>query len=165
MSHNKWNLFYNGLTTPFGENTIRARNKLGLSSLLGVVVALFGVLPTKVAALGVEFSISNQKAFIAVLFIAVIYHIACFIVNILSDIMVWRVVSCVKSEDSLMELKLFDISHLNKEQILNQVRIETSIERDGKAIIFTRLAIEVLAPVAFGFFSLANLFIEGIKYF
>jgi hypothetical protein len=72
------------------ERARRERHALVLASAIGLTVSVTGLLPTKISALGIEFSIGDQAAMLKVLASIVAYLLTAFGVHAFADYTVWR---------------------------------------------------------------------------
>lgn len=75
---------------PLGTLSREARNRLLLVSVISILVATIGLVPTKIEALGVEFSAKEQAGLLYALSLFTVYFGIEFAVYGLSDIYRWR---------------------------------------------------------------------------
>ncbi|WP_156129291.1 hypothetical protein [Aeromonas allosaccharophila] len=153
MSDSSLSIIADRLKEPLGPVSIANRKQLMLFSFLGLIVTKLGVMPTKIAMLGIEFDASNQKTLLIILALGVVYYFCSFVVSIISDMMSWRVIFAMNSEKILMSVDVFDISHLTKEQVLKQMKLEGDTISLSKAILCMRLLIDIVIPVILSSFS------------
>jgi hypothetical protein len=59
-------------------------------SLLGVGLVKTGLVPTKIAALGVEFDKTSQKALLFLVAVVAAYFLVAFLIYALADFLAWR---------------------------------------------------------------------------
>jgi len=76
---------------PLSEITRKERKFLLGISLLGFAVSHAGIVPSKILALGVDFSAEDRQALMRVLILIVVYFIAAFITYASSDFISWRI--------------------------------------------------------------------------
>lgn len=74
------------LSDPLGKTARQERNRLLLSSLLGLAVSKAHIIPTKISSLGIDFSGANQRAFVFLLALAVLYFLVAFALYGLMDV-------------------------------------------------------------------------------
>jgi hypothetical protein len=74
------------LRDPLGKTARQERNRLLITSLVGLAVAKAHILPTKISSLGIDFSGANQRAFVILLALAVLYFLAAFAIYGLMDV-------------------------------------------------------------------------------
>lgn len=74
------------LQDPLSRTSRQERSRLLLASLSALVVAKAGIIPTKIAALGLEFTPSNRKAMIVLIGIVVLYFLIAFATYAFFDI-------------------------------------------------------------------------------
>lgn len=80
----------NRLIDPLRPQSRLSRRNLLVSSVIGFLVSKGGLVPTKLSALGIEFSKPNQEAFTYLVAAIVIYFITEFTVHGLADYVRWK---------------------------------------------------------------------------
>lgn len=78
------------LGDPLSEITRKERRNSLLASTLGTAIALMGIVPTKLSALGIDFSAPEQKYFLVLVAIVVVYFLFAFLTYGVADFFVWR---------------------------------------------------------------------------
>ncbi|MEZ9517866.1 hypothetical protein AB4359_23565 [Vibrio splendidus] len=154
MSDSSLDIIAERLKVPLGSVAIANRKQLLLFSVLSLIVTVVGVMPTKISMLGIEFDASNQRAFLVLLTLGVVYYLVSFVVSMLSDLMSWKVLFTLNKEKLLTNLDDFDISHLSKEQVLEQMKLETSTISQSKLLFSVRILIDVVVPITLSLFSI-----------
>lgn len=76
----------NILKDPFTETTRKVRNHLMVAGLIGVLVADVGIIPSKISALGVEFTGVEQANLLKLLFAIMIYYVVTFAIYSISEL-------------------------------------------------------------------------------
>ena len=76
----------NILKDPFTETTRKVRNHLMVAGLIGVLVADVGLIPSKISALGIEFTGVEQANLLKLLFGVMIYYVATFTIYSISEL-------------------------------------------------------------------------------
>jgi hypothetical protein len=101
------------LERPLSETTRKERRALLVVSTIGIAVARVGLVPTKVPALGIEFSSTETSALVFLLSLVVIYFFLLFFVYAGADIALWRasyhslqVNAAIKHVSELSEVEL-----------------------------------------------------------
>jgi hypothetical protein len=79
------------LGDPLAEVTRKERRSLLIASAVAITIVKTGLVPTKISALGVEFSQADKAALLKVLAAVVIYFLVAFVVYAAADIMRVRV--------------------------------------------------------------------------
>lgn len=79
------------LKDPLSEETRKERRNLLGVSTLGIVMVKSGLIPSKISALGIEFSQADQTVLLYALAVITIYFLLAFIFYALSDFMNYRV--------------------------------------------------------------------------
>lgn len=104
------------LERPLSETTRKERRALLVVSTIGIAVARVGLVPTKVPALGIEFSSTETSALVFLLSLVVLYFFLLFFVYAGADIALWRasyhslqVNAAIKHVSELSEVELVAI--------------------------------------------------------
>jgi hypothetical protein len=79
------------LQDPLSEVTRVERRNLLAASAVGLVIAKAGLVPTKISALGIDFSSANQRALLFIIGAVVCYLVVAFSIYASSDLLAWRV--------------------------------------------------------------------------
>ncbi|NLQ18260.1 hypothetical protein HGG82_11580 [Marinomonas sp. M1K-6] len=74
------------LKEPFTETTRKVRNHLMAAGTIGVLVADVGIIPSKISALGIEFTNIEQSNLLKLLLAIMIYYIVTFSIYSLSEL-------------------------------------------------------------------------------
>ena len=80
------------LQDPLTEISRRERRNLLATSAVALMIVITGFVPTKISALGVEFSAADQRGLLWVLALVVFYFLLAFVVYALTDFVTWRVI-------------------------------------------------------------------------
>ena len=75
---------------PLSEVTRNERRVLLGVSIIGIALVKTGLVPSKISALGIEFSQTDQKSFLLILALVALYFTAAFTVYAASDFIAWR---------------------------------------------------------------------------
>lgn len=75
---------------PLSEVTRRERKALLGVAVVGIALAEVPLVPTKLSALGLEFSTMNQRAFLALYAVVVTYFLIGFFVYAFTDYVAWK---------------------------------------------------------------------------
>jgi F0F1-type ATP synthase membrane subunit c/vacuolar-type H+-ATPase subunit K len=75
---------------PLGDVTRKERRSLLLASVISSSVAILGLVPTKISALGIELEAPARTAFLILLALVITYFLFAFIVYGLVDLLIWR---------------------------------------------------------------------------
>ena len=75
---------------PLSETTRRERRALLGLSVIAVAMVKVPVIPEKISALGIEFSLKNQQTFLSIYALVLIYFLMAFLVYALTDYISWR---------------------------------------------------------------------------
>lgn len=81
------------------EETRKERRNLLAASAVGIVIVKAGLIPTKISALGIDFSQTDQRTLLWVLLGVTAYFLAMFVVYALSDILAFWVALGPKVHD------------------------------------------------------------------
>lgn len=78
------------LADPLSEVTRRERKLLLGLSVVSLIVVKTGLIPTKISALGVELSITNQQSLLSLFSLVLCYFLTAFLIYGVSDFMGWH---------------------------------------------------------------------------
>lgn len=79
------------LRDPLSDVTRKERKFLLAVCAIAITIVKTGLVPTKISALGVDFSPTDQKSILVILSIIVAYFLAAFLIYAVSDFVAWRV--------------------------------------------------------------------------
>jgi hypothetical protein len=77
------------LRDPLSDVTRKERVYLLGGSIIGIAIVKTGLVPTQITALGIEFDATNQKTFLFLLGLVVLYFLIAFLVYAASDFLAW----------------------------------------------------------------------------
>jgi hypothetical protein len=75
---------------PLSETTRKERKSLLGMGIVVIAIVKIGMIPTKIEALGIEFSTTEQRDLFHILLAVVIYYLSAFIIYALADFIAWR---------------------------------------------------------------------------
>ena len=78
------------LSDPLSDITRKERRNLLLASTVGVYVSWTGLVPTQIATLGIVLSINEQRNFLVLLSIVILYFLVAFITYGVADYFIYR---------------------------------------------------------------------------
>lgn len=78
------------LQDPLTATTRRMRTSLLASSVLGLIIAKTGLIPSRIGDLGIEFTANHRSSLILIVLFAVLYFFVTFLVYALSDFSRWQ---------------------------------------------------------------------------
>lgn len=143
------------LREPFHETTRKVRRNLLISSFLGVVATKVGLVPSKIAAFGVEFTASNQQSLLIFLAIIIGCFLASFIVYVYSEFSAWKVLlAAADFEEVKNKIKNVDVvifGEVNSENIDTQTKFLN--QQTMAAFLFRLGVIEIGIPVIFAIYA------------
>src|SRR2546428_12023446 len=76
---------------PLSSTTRKERKSLLGIGMIAIAIVKIGLVPTKISALGIEFSATDQKHVFHILAAVVIYYLMAFIFYAFSDVIAWRI--------------------------------------------------------------------------
>lgn len=74
------------LRDPLSEPTRSARKSLLVASMVGIVIVKAGLVPTEIAALGIQFEPADQQTMLTILGLIILYFLITFGVYAISDL-------------------------------------------------------------------------------
>jgi hypothetical protein len=84
------------LQDPLSQVTRGERKALLIICAIGITIVKAGIVPTKISALGLDFSPTNQKAFLLMIALVTAYLLVAFIIHASADFIAWQI-SHIKS--------------------------------------------------------------------
>jgi hypothetical protein len=129
---------------PWGEPTQKLRSQLLVVSLIGIVMAAAGIVPSEVSALGLKVTDVNQKALLIVLAVVTVYLILAFAFYAYSDLMgaFWRYLHTITATGPLTLREEEDLAEAERRQRKLSWRL--------KHIHEARLLFDVACPLIAG---------------
>jgi hypothetical protein len=91
------------VTDPLSQHTRGVRKSLLIASVIAIAVAKTGFIPTKISALGLEFSQADRGSMLWLIGAVVAFFLLSFVVSAFGDFMSWRMSQMAKAwdEDSI----------------------------------------------------------------
>ena len=167
------------LKDPLTGTTRRMRSSLLGSCVLGVVMAKTGLVPSKIADLGIEFTTDHRASLILIILVAVIYFMVAFLVYALSDFSRWQLgvrssllrKAAIDNRALLFEglgtdvtNPLPDVQDIGLRQAAAQAQLDKHLQEAmakhmrpywqiAKPLGWIRASLEFLFPVLIGFYT------------
>lgn len=151
------NHFTDRLREPLNETTRKSRRNLLAVSVLGIVTAKVGLVPTKISAFGVEFSSSNLEALMTLLALSIAYFLVTFAVYIVSELQAWQLLITSKQLEEFKAVAERKRSY--NEQYHDDIEHDFSLRVEmvyskTKPIFYTRLLVEIFIPAMLALYSI-----------
>ena len=164
------------ITDPLSQHTRGVRKSLLIASVIAIAVAKTGFIPTKISALGLEFSQADRGSMLWLIGAILAFFLISFMVSSVGDFMAWKMSQMAKSweEDSdeyenlrksILEDKKF--TKEEHEALQEQERRDGAMWRNAGhldrhllvqklvgPISWARISVEFLIPVIAGFTGL-----------
>ena len=157
------------VSDPLSKTTRGARRSLLGISAISIAIVKSGIIPTKISALGIEFSETNRSAILLLLAGIIIYYLIEFLIYAASDLIAWHL--SIRSTT----LKQWDEIKARIEKEGHEKFTEDKSARDafmmsldllpGKfsikflyPISYLRTTFEFFVPVIIAFYAIGNLF-------
>ncbi|MHC6648204.1 hypothetical protein ACYTPF_16650 [Alteromonas sp. HB246098] len=153
------------LREPFNETTRKSQRNLLISSILGIIASRVGLIPTKITAFGVDFSLSNIESLIALLSAIILYFLFAFIVYSASEYQALHVLSAAQNIERLDSIANNKVEY-NDELLELKNELNEKFRKSYQATIpvyASRLILELIAPVIVALFSLFSLYSFDVK--
>ena len=84
-------VFERAIADPLSLSTRVERRNLMLTSVIATIVVATGLIPTKISALGIDFSTADRRTLLYILCAVVVYFLAAFITGASADVARWAV--------------------------------------------------------------------------
>ena len=144
------------LRDPLTETTRKERRALLGASAVGIVIVKSGLVPSKINALGIEFTRTDQRALILAIGAIVTYFLVAFAIYAASDFTAWRVAFHNALEEWNREpnpaVGEETEEHRRGSQRARWWRIV------GRPVSAVRATLEFLVPVVVGVYAMTVLF-------
>lgn len=164
------------LSDPLSPHTRSVRKSLLIVSVVAIFISATGLIPTKISALGIEFSQANRESMLSVLGLVVTFLLVSFAVAASADFVAWRISFQVKAWNEadhdydnarklILERKSLadeDREELEKiwdgiEEKWHKVDSYSIPDEIVRPISWARITVEFIAPFAAGILGLSCL--------
>lgn len=167
------------ISDPLSAHTRSVRKTLLITSTVSLAVGLTGLIPTKIAALGIEFSQVDRNSMVLLLCGIVGFMLLSFIVTAAADFTAWRISYASKAWDEESsgyeaarrsfleertltpeekeELSMWETSQGNMWRNAGHVDRYMFVQRIVGVVSWSRLSIEFIAPLAIAISALVAL--------
>jgi hypothetical protein len=149
---------YVQLRDPLSDVTRRERRALLGVSAIGIVIAKTGLVPSKISALGIEFTQADQRSLLLSVAAIISYFLIAFIVYAASDFLAWRLSYGWTLIDEELEkrrlAKDVDEKERNlKNDIIEEYRLSEIWFTMSKPMSIVRAVFEFAIPIALGAYA------------
>ncbi|WP_348944731.1 hypothetical protein ABHF33_15160 [Chitinibacter sp. FCG-7] len=146
------------LVDPLSDSAKSERKNLLISSFFGLVVALTGLVPTKISSLGIEFSLVDQANFLKIMAVLVAYFLIGFVVVATADAFILR----KKYQDYLEHVQSYLDSWTEDDQVAHDnfyhsLPTISWFYQKSKWVLLARFVFDFILPIALGVTSCAYL--------
>lgn len=142
------------LSDPLSPIARAERRNLLIAGTVGLLVAIAGIVPTKISALGIELSLPAQEMFIYIVCGTIVYFLAAFIIYGVSDFFIWR----KKYQDYLEAVEAYNDSWTEEDQEAydrsSTPKVAWLYQNSG-LVALIRAFFEYALPVLFGLVAAA----------
>jgi amino acid transporter len=152
------------LSDPLSEVTRKERKFLLGVSVIGLFVSNSGIVPTKIAALGIELSSLDQKSFLTLLALVVAYFLTAFCIYGIADFLIWRKQYQKLLEQGAKEFLNWDVSDQQAyDEIHEHIPRADWIYTWTKPTAFIRMVFEFFVPIAFSAYAIVLVLISAYR--
>jgi len=149
------------LSDPLSEITRKERRNLLFATIAGIAIAAMNMVPTKLSALGIDFSPPAQYSFLLLVAVVVVYFLLAFVTYGLADFFIWR----KQYQDHLVRREQEARDWTYEDQLAYEESIDGIPRADWlynwhNPVAFTRLLFEFLVPLISGVVSICMLLIK-----
>ncbi|MDR3579158.1 MAG: hypothetical protein P4L44_04240 [Oryzomonas sp.] len=159
------------LKDPLSELTRKERRMLIVVSSIAITMIKTGLVPSKISALGVEFTTANQSSILNMIAYIIVYLLVAFAIYAFSDFVEWRVnfyKSIISSnEQELMatfayNVEKSDVGELKK--IIQNLKNKSILwNSTSKPVSIVRILLDIVFPILLGFVSIALIYTTDIS--
>lgn len=150
------------LQDPLGDVTRQERKMLLRVSIVGVLIAKAGLVPSKISTLGIELNATHQQYFQVILASVVVYFLFAFVLYGFSDFLSWRI--AYNDASKVNYQNFFDAamrgSKADAEKYYPIEWVSVWPRKLAFPVSMLRASFEFLVPVALGIYA-AFLLITG----
>lgn len=140
---------------PLSDVTRKERRALLGVGLLGLVIAKTGLIPTEIAALGVKFGTSDQKALLSVLALATGYFVVAFALYAASDFLAWRLAFRAALREAMLKRRAWGDEDEKLERELSHLGASFPFMHASITVVSAlRATFEFLLPMFFGIYAI-----------
>ncbi|WP_166837937.1 hypothetical protein [Rheinheimera pleomorphica] len=153
------------LVDPLSEVSRKERRMLLGLSMLSLFFTHGGALPTKFTALGVELGTGEQRTFLFIIAVGLLYFLSAFFLYSMSDFIVWRkkmTEEYIKESRGMIQSYMYDNSPQNQYDAEVQFEEEKAWRkyqiwsRLTKPMSLLRAIFEFMLPIIVAIYSIAN---------
>lgn len=144
------------LRDALSKETRDERRNLLVVSVVGLIIERTGLIPSKIAALGIEFTSVNQSSLLWIIAMIVGYFWLAFLTYSLSDFLAWRIIFRTTLEEYINE-RLADLKSKGAQSILKESspRTLSLLLRAVKPVSWIRVVIiEIALPILIGLLAI-----------
>lgn len=139
------------LSDPLSEVSRRERRNLLLTSLTGILIAKVGLIPSRISALGIEFTLLEQQALMTSVSFVIGYFVLAFILYGLADFFVWRDKYQKYIEDSAIKsLNWSKVNQDNYDELHSIIPKAIWLYSKSKILAKVRVMFDFLFPIILG---------------
>ncbi|OXX25643.1 MULTISPECIES: hypothetical protein [unclassified Vibrio] len=127
-----------------------------VAGLIGVLVADVGLIPSKISALGIEFTGIEQSNLLKLLFVIVVYYVLTFVIYAISELSASKLLEYNEHLDSASD-------QIKNDVLVNLLNSNLCEQRDfqelkSSALSFCRSSYEVALPLVWGCYAAYAIF-------
>ncbi len=139
---------------PLSEVTRNERRSLLAIGTLGVVLVQTGMVPEKIDALGIEFSVADQRAILSIVALGTAYFLLAFVIYAASDFIAWRLAyrESIRRYIVQRDRPEPNASDINAEAIKLLGPVDRRIPPLTRPVSFLRAVFEFVLPILFGIY-------------
>lgn len=152
------------LRDPLSDITRKERKFLLGICAIAITIVKTGLIPTKISALGVDFSPLDQKSILVILTIIVAYFLAAFLIYAVSDFVAWIVAfnGAVQEWVKSLEEKNDASTHELSDAILQEIKWTCMWGKISQPISILRAFLDFVVPLLFGIITILLLLLTDV---
>ena len=152
------------LKDPLHQTTRKVRKGLLLSSIIGILIVKMDLVPTRITALGIEFSQSDQESLLSMIALLVAYYLINFVIYLWTEFASWKIAVASNHAELDHQRELDHIeSKADSRGVRDQLSYKTFIAdmfRKGRYTLIIRIGVEIAVPIGL---SLASIYLTISK--
>jgi hypothetical protein len=159
------------LRDPLSEVTRNERKILLGASAIGIIIVKTGLVPSKISALGIEFTQTDQRSLLSAIAAIIFYFLVAFIVYASSDFLGWRLAFHSALKEIRAERRLMSeddnerhwiIEREVEDELRKRYRFHHTLLTLSRPISFLRAMFEFAIPIIISVYAIVALLMARV---
>lgn len=143
---------------PLSQVTRNERRLLLGVSMVAITLVKTGLVPSKISALGIEFTKTDQKSLLSIVALITAYFVVAFTIYALADFIAWRLAFRAALRESFAQRRKREAEVQNKDEQYFYERLarERVVFILSKPVSLIRAVFEFLLPILVGIYAIIS---------